>query len=51
MSLVSLRGISLGFGGRAVFDGVDLHVEEGERPCPTRYETQLIFVQPGCCGV
>jgi len=31
MSLLSLRGVSLSFGAEPLLDGVDLHVEEGER--------------------
>ena len=33
MALLSLRGISLSFGGPKVLDGVDLMIETGERVC------------------
>ena len=35
MALVSLRGVSVAFGGPAVLDGVSLSVEKGERSCVT----------------
>jgi ATP-binding cassette subfamily F protein uup len=33
MSLMGLRNVVLGFGGVALFDGLSLHLEEGERLC------------------
>ncbi len=33
MTLISLHGISIGFGGRPLLDGIDLHIEPGERIC------------------
>jgi len=33
MALLSLRGVSLAFGGPRLLDGVDLQVERGERVC------------------
>lgn len=33
MALISLRGVRLEFGGLPLLDGVDLHVEEGDRLC------------------
>ncbi len=33
MSLVSFRNVTLGFGGTLLFDGLDFHVEGGERLC------------------
>ena len=35
MALVSLREVSVAFGGPAVLDGVSLSVEKGERSCVT----------------
>ncbi len=33
MALLSLRGVSLAFGGPRLFDQVDLQIEPGERLC------------------
>ncbi len=33
MALLSLRGVSLAFGGPPLFDGIDLEIESGERLC------------------
>ena len=33
MALLSLRGITVSFGGPALLDGVDLQIEPGERLC------------------
>jgi ATP-binding cassette subfamily F protein uup len=33
MALISLRGVHLDFGGAPLLDGVDLHVEDGDRIC------------------
>jgi ATP-binding cassette subfamily F protein uup len=33
MALISIRNMSLGFGGQRLFDQVSLHVEAGERAC------------------
>ena len=33
MALLSLRGVSLAFGGPRLFDGIDLQIETGERLC------------------
>jgi ATP-binding cassette subfamily F protein uup len=33
MALISIRNMSLGFGGQRLFDRVSLHVEAGERAC------------------
>ncbi len=33
MTLISLHHIAIGFGGRPLLDGVDLHIEPGERIC------------------
>ncbi len=33
MALISLRGVRIGFGGPSLLDGVDLHIEQGERVC------------------
>ena len=35
MALVSLRDVTVAFGGPAVLDGVSLSVEKGERSCVT----------------
>ncbi len=33
MALISIRNMSMGFGGHLLFDGVSLHIEPGERAC------------------
>ena len=33
MALITLQGVSLGFGGEAVLDGVEMQIERGERIC------------------
>jgi ATP-binding cassette subfamily F protein uup len=33
MALISVKNLSLSFGGEPLFDGIDLHIEEGDRLC------------------
>jgi ATP-binding cassette subfamily F protein uup len=33
MALISLRNITLAFGGPALFDGINLQIEQGDRLC------------------
>ena len=33
MALISIRNMSMGFGGHLLFDRVSLHVEAGEKTC------------------
>jgi len=33
MALLSLKNVSLSFGGKPLLDGVELHIERGDRIC------------------
>lgn len=33
MALLSLQSVTLNLGGKTLLDGVDLHIEQGERVC------------------